>query len=476
MQSPTQNQEATSSSKDRPSTDVSPTTALPSVCGDQPLAKRSSPTVHVKYELFPFHKEVIKTLSVCGSMLVFGSGNENDLVKVVSFSATENHINYRQVQVHKLMSNRQNFIEWSPNGQYLALGWDKVTVWQYQGGMFSRFKEHPDVLYEVTAFTWCPNSLKYAVAGINTSLSIFVRSLESDEKIKELKNEVKVLGLVWDPFDKQLASLMSNNEVVVYKCASWERSQTINLNLNPQKPLSSVAKREDRKIDWSPDFRYLLVPALDDRTVPLVVSLNRKNNSSARCVFTGPFSSINCVKFSPILYLYNNTEPINVFAMGDNDGSISVWGIGERFYSKQPFFLLKSHKDENELIEDIEWSDDGRVLFASTFKRYLVTMLIDEGSFGRRLNNEEKRAHLENVYGSMRSFASTQNEFKIYKFGEVRNERATVEDTYAKKLLAEENKISHQEPQEFVFTEQKTIKDGGKKRIIPSVLVKKDEA
>jgi hypothetical protein len=31
--------------------------------------------------------------------------------------------------------------------------------------------------------------------------------------------------------------------------------------------------------------------------------------------------------------------------LGDNDGSISLWGIGEKFYSKQPFFLFKSHKD-----------------------------------------------------------------------------------------------------------------------------------
>lgn len=136
------------------------------------------------------------------------------------------------------------------------------------------------------------------------------------------------MGLVWDPFDKHLASLIANNEIVIYKCAGWERSHTINLNLTPMKPLKQfLAKREDRKIDWSPDFRYLLVPALDDRTLPLVVALNRNNNFAARCVFTGPFSSINCVKFSPVLYLHDQ-EPINIFAMGDNDGSISIWGIG----------------------------------------------------------------------------------------------------------------------------------------------------
>lgn len=84
------------------------------------------------------------------------------------------------MQLHKVMNTRQNFIEWSPNGQYLALGWEKVTIWQYEGGVFNRFKEYPDTLYEVTAFAWCPDSRKYAVAGLNKSLSIFVRSLEAD--------------------------------------------------------------------------------------------------------------------------------------------------------------------------------------------------------------------------------------------------------------------------------------------------------
>lgn len=38
----------------------------------------------------------------------------------------------------------------------------------------------------------------------------------------------------------------------------------------------------------------------------------------------GPFSSINCVKFNPNLYDYDGYV-INVFALGDNDGNISIW-------------------------------------------------------------------------------------------------------------------------------------------------------
>lgn len=111
-----------------------------------------------------------------------------------------------------------------------------------------------------------------------------------------------MVGLIWDPYDKHLASLLASNEVVIYKCASWEKSHTINLNLNPSRSLKCTSKRDDRKIDWSPDFRYLLVPALEDRTIPLVVALDRNKQFTVRSIFVGSFSSVNCTKFSPILY------------------------------------------------------------------------------------------------------------------------------------------------------------------------------
>jgi WD40 repeat protein len=107
---------------------------------------------------------------------------------VVRFDHRDNNITYQQVPVHKVINNRQNFIEWSPNARFLALGSEKVTIWQYEAGQFSRYKEFNDELFEVTAFTWCPNSKKYAVSGINLDLSIHVRNIETDEKLKELRN------------------------------------------------------------------------------------------------------------------------------------------------------------------------------------------------------------------------------------------------------------------------------------------------
>lgn len=69
----------------------------------------------------------------------------------------------------------------------------------------------------------------------------------------------------------------------------------------------------------------------------------------------GPFSSINVVKFSPILFKYNQ-EYCNIFAVGDNDGNISFWRINDTITDEKPFLLIKGHKKAGELIEDLTWN------------------------------------------------------------------------------------------------------------------------
>ncbi len=106
----------------------------------------------------------------------------------MKYELKDNTIVYKQIPLHKVANNRQNFIEWSPNGRFLALGSEKVSIWQYDGMHFSRYKDFSDELFEVTAFTWCPNSKRYAVSGINIDLSIYIRNVETEDKIKTLKN------------------------------------------------------------------------------------------------------------------------------------------------------------------------------------------------------------------------------------------------------------------------------------------------
>ena len=87
--------------------------------------------------------------------------------------------------------------------------------------------------------------------------------------------------------------------------------------------------------------------------------------------------------------------------MGDNDGIISIWGIGENYTNEKPFFLLKSHQNGNELIEDISWSCDGNMMVATTLKKYMMICLFGPGVFGTALTELERIQFLEGNYGSV---------------------------------------------------------------------------
>ena len=63
----------------------------------------------------------------------------------------------------------------------------------------------------------------------------------------------------------------------------------------------------------------------------------------------GPFSSINCIKFNNWLFRKNGLV-VSIFAMGDNDGNISIWGMIDNSIENNsvkeyetPLYLSKSH-------------------------------------------------------------------------------------------------------------------------------------
>lgn len=64
----------------------------------------------VKYEIFKSHLSNIRTLSVNNGMVVFGSGSENEPVKVMRFQTQDASITYKEVLLHKVTSVGPNFI------------------------------------------------------------------------------------------------------------------------------------------------------------------------------------------------------------------------------------------------------------------------------------------------------------------------------------------------------------------------------
>lgn len=65
------------------------------------------------------------------------------------------------------------------------------------------------------------------------------------------------------------------------------------------------------------------------------------------------------VRFSPILYKFEE-RIFSVFALGDNDGNISVWRLSNDMKDNElkAMKLFKSHQNASQIIEDITWSKD----------------------------------------------------------------------------------------------------------------------
>lgn len=75
--------------------------------------------------------------------------------------------------------------------------------------------------------------------------------------------------------------------------------------------------------------------------------------------------------------------------MGDNDGNISVWALGDKCQIDSPFAFIKNHQNSEELIEvmkkkklikyikDIVWNRDGNTIMASTHKKYIIVAIFD---------------------------------------------------------------------------------------------------
>lgn len=91
------------------------------------------------------------------------------------------------------------------------------------------FKEYVDNFYEICAFAWSPSSKKFAVGSINHNLSLVIRDISQEDKIKTILVAGVILAISWDPFEKHLACLVSNNTLVVYSCSNWECIHTISL-------------------------------------------------------------------------------------------------------------------------------------------------------------------------------------------------------------------------------------------------------
>ena len=437
--------------------------------------------VFVKYQLFSFHADIIKNISLqsSGNHLAFSGGLDSSTLQILPYSIPANYpsnevkdkVLFTPPNKNCIFKKSISLLKWSPNDSYLASACETLLIFHSvpsdSGPTFQEFKNYKDHPLEITALAWSPDSQR--IASSSLSHRIVIRDLTSpDDSIeKVLKLEIKVLGLVWDPLDKYLLGLCGDNKLIVWKTKSFEVFKTVNLSFSPKPGLAEMfnSKREDRKIDWSPDFKYILSPSLDDKIVPVVCALDRQD-FDVKFTFMGPFSSINCIKFNPVLFEKSDAI-ISVFAMGDNDGNISVWGLGDRLINDKPFFLFKSHSNGNELIEDLAWNAQGNLLMATTMKKYVSCILFDQEIFGHALKPQDSEDYKRGLFGDRLFSKEKIRVFHGFNRDPIPPKQAvSFEDSFSNPKTTE---ITRENATKTVFTEQRVVLQNGKKKIIPQM-------
>lgn len=442
--------------------------------------------VYVKYQLFPFHQDIVKNIALqsSGNLISFSGGTDASTLNILPYNIPNNYSDpsttekliFTPPNKNSIFKKSISLLRWSPNDIYLATACETLIIYHSINNenmpYFQEYKNYKDHSLELTALAWSPDSQK--IASSSLSHRIVIRDLTSpnDSIEKILTLEMKVLGLVWDPLDKYLVGLCGDNNVMVWRTKTWEVFKAISLSFSPGK-LQLNSKREDRKIDWSPDYKYLLSPSLDDKIVPVVCALDRQD-FEVKFTFMGPFSSINCIKFNPLLFEKSGAI-ISVFAVGDNDGNISIWSMGDKLVMDKPFFLFKAHSNGTELIEDLAWNSQGNLLMATTLKRYVSCILFDQEIFGKPLKEDEINDFRKGLFGA-KTLVLNQGKMKIFQGVKENNLSDFMK-------LSKESTIGNvggfggfngdlkkeNENLRTVLTEQKVIFQNGKKKIIPQM-------
>ncbi|CAD8192363.1 unnamed protein product [Paramecium pentaurelia] len=421
-------------------------------------------SVRIKYTSIIEATTGLKSLSLSKkNILALGSGEEEDWLLLNEVDA---QFNLHPIQIGKMEKRMISQLAWSPSGLYLATSNDKLIVWQFNGGNLSIYRTYQGHKLEITALCWSPDDQRIATASLDGN--IFIYHIKQDGIQHKIDCGQKTVGICWDPFDKYIVSLKFDNTVNFYKIDNWKQEITVSLQIQGKQ---CTTKREDRKLDWSVDCRYLAVPNLDDKTIPTVAILDRNQNFQVVRTIVGPFSSINVVRFSPMLFKNSNSnEYFSVFAIGDNDGNISLWQINENQIDEQPFLLVKGHKKAGELIEDITWNQQGTVLMATTSKKYII--VIDfQLSLGQVLGENEKQQVIKSLYGDLKN---TIKQIRFYqpkinneniKFADMQIEKINVQDELKNQIP--DSAIQQREIPKPTQTQFKQIIVDGKKKLIP---------
>lgn len=119
-----------------------------------------------------------------------------------------------------------------------------------------------------------------------------------------------------------------------------------------------IVLREERKIDISPNLKYIIVPNLDDKKIPISFLFSWEANFNIIGVYGGSFASVNCIKFMPVIF-YKDGYEYMYFVTGDAHGTLAFWEHTNNISKQEGPILIFRTDDIHVTIDSIDFSRDG---------------------------------------------------------------------------------------------------------------------
>ncbi|XP_059432786.1 chromatin assembly factor 1 subunit FAS2 isoform X2 [Corylus avellana] len=318
-----------------------------------------------------------------------------------------------------------NILRFSPSGELLASGADggELIIWKLHptdtGQTWKVFKSLSFHRKDVLDLQWSADGAFLISGSVDNSSIIWDVNKGSVHQILDSHFHY-VQGVAWDPLAKYVASLSSDRTCRIYinkphtKAKGMEKMNYVcqHVITKAEQPTGDDSKSVKshlfhdetlpsffRRLAWSPDGSFLLVPAGSSKISPASQPVNtayifsRKDLSRPALHLPGASKPVVAVRFCPIIFSLRGSNPAAFFKLPYRLIFAVVTLNSLYIYDTEsvpPIAILAGL--HYAAITDITWSPDGRYLALSSQDGYCTLLEFELDELGSPISLSEKKA------------------------------------------------------------------------------------
>ncbi|XP_059643513.1 chromatin assembly factor 1 subunit FAS2 isoform X2 [Cornus florida] len=322
-----------------------------------------------------------------------------------------------------------NALRFSPTGEQLASGADggELIIWKLHSIDAAQAWKFLKTLSfhrkDVLDLEWSTDGAFLISGSVDNSCIIWDVNRGSVHQILDGHFHY-VQGVAWDPLSKYVASLSSDRTCRIYVNKPQSKTKGnekmnyvchhVITKVEPQMEDESKAAKSHlfhdetlpsffRRLTWSPDGSFLLVPAGSHKFTPASETVNtayvfsRKDLSRPSLLLPGASKPVVAVRFCPVAFSLRGSNPAAFFKLPYRLIFAVVTLNSLYIYdteSVQPIAILAGL--HYAAITDIAWSPTGKYLALSSQDGYCTLVEFDKDELGSPVRLSEREMNTQN--------------------------------------------------------------------------------